>query len=280
VKTFHLWLLLLAAMAWTAPLGAEEINAPDAHWHDTATESSSVSPARGESDAPMAVQHAAGDESQPVDPLAQNKPLKDPGKPSDDQESHERILGLVPAFNVVNDASTARALSVREKWKFSARETFSPMHFVTTGLTAGIGQARDDFHAYGQGMEGYGKRYGAAFGDSGLNTFFGKFLLPSLLHDDPRYFRQGSGGFTSRLLHAASASIVTRRDNGTSRPNYSNMMGGFMACAVGNLYYPENERGVGTTLERGSRYAASASITAILQEFWPDIRNKLFKKKK
>ena len=112
--------------------------------------------------------------------------------------------------------SKARALTVGEKWRLFYRQTYDPFQFITASFTAGINQADNEFPEYGQGMKGYVKRYGAGFADNSLGAFFGNFALPSLLHDDPRYFRRGSGPFVSRLLHAAGGAAITRRDNGTS----------------------------------------------------------------
>jgi hypothetical protein len=274
VKTFRLWLLMLvmlAAMTLTAPLGAEEISSPDARWHATTGQPSPVHGAQVDGGAINAAENA------PAAPLALLLPPVIAVQPSDDQESHLCLKGV---SGVVNGASNAGPLSVGEKWKLFFRQNYNPCHFARTALSAAVSQARDDLPAYGQGMEGYGKRYGAEFGDSGLGAFFGRFLLPSLLHDDPRYFRKGSGPFVSRLLHAAGGAVITRRDNGMSRPNYSNILGGFIAGGIGNLYYPENERGAGATFARGAGIAASISIGNVLKEFWPDIHDRSFKKHK
>jgi len=280
VKTVHIWLLLLAAMALTAPLGAEEINAPDAQWQAAAADQPST--ANG-----VTVGGDAKNAAQPVPLLASlqapnnnKKNGKQPTKPADDQESHERVMGLAPMFTVVNDASTARALTVDEKWRLFYRQTYDPFQFASAGISAGISQAENQLSGYGQGMQGYGKRYGATLADNSLGAFFGNFLLPSMMHDDPRYFRQGSGSFVSRLVHAASGAVVTHRDNGTTRPNYANVLGNFIGCGIGNLYYPQSDRGVGTTFERGAQVTLTGSLGGILQEFWPDIHNKIFRNNK
>jgi hypothetical protein len=189
-------------------------------------------------------------------------------------------MGILPMYTVVDDASTARALSVSEKFRLFYRQTYDPFQFASVAITAGISQAEDDLSGYGQGMQGYGKRYGATLADNSLGAFFGNFLLPSLLHEDPRYFRMGSGGFMHRLLHAAGSQLIAHRDNGTIGPAYGNIMGNFIGCGIGNLYYPSTDRGVGTTFERGAQVTANAMIGATLQEFWPDIHNKIFKKNK
>jgi hypothetical protein len=288
-------LLILAALTIAAPLWAEEINAPESQWHNTATaETSAVNSmqASGDTrdDAQNAVQKTAAKsqtESTQSAAVAEQKSPEQQKKASaeqqnqvDDQESHERVLGLAPMFTVVNDASKARPLSVREKWKLFYRQTYDPFQFVTTGFSSAISQARDEFPEYGQGMTGYAKRYGAGFADNSLGGFFGNFALPSLLHDDPRYFRKGSGTFMNRLMYSAGTTVIARHDDGSHHPNYSNVVGNLIGCAFGNLYYPQSDRGVGTTFERGFEVTAYGAIGGVFQEFWPDIHDKIFKKHK
>ena len=281
MKTVRTWLLILAAITLASPLGAEEINAPDAQPQTASTgQSSNAGAAAGNADA--TAQPADQAVVQPVVSAGSFTPVPvvAPVKPAKDQESHEKVMGILPMYTVVDDASTARALSVSEKFRLFYRQTYDPFQFASVAITAGISQAEDDLSGYGQGMQGYGKRYGATLADNSLGAFFGNFLLPSLLHEDPRYFRMGSGGFMHRLLHAAGSQLIAHRDNGTIGPAYGNIMGNFIGCGIGNLYYPSTDRGVGTTFERGAQVTANAMIGATLQEFWPDIHNKIFKKNK
>jgi hypothetical protein len=292
VKTARIWLPTLAATvlsAFPAHLSAQDINPPEPHWHNASTvATATVNWPRLAWDAQEVAQEAAQEAAQAAAAAQQtpvgtqpksSEPKATPAqkKPVDDQESHQRLLGLAPMFGVVNDASQARPLSVGQKWKLFYRQTYDPFQFVTAGIAAGIGQARDEFPEYGQGMEGYAKRYGAGFADNSLGAFFGHFVLPSLLHDDPRYFRQASGPFASRLSHAVAGTVITRRDNGTSRPNYSNVFGNLIGCAIGNVYYPQSQRTVSGTVERGLQLTAYGAIGGIFQEFWPDIQKKVFK---
>jgi hypothetical protein len=281
VKSLSIWLLILVTTAQTSALEAQEMNAPASRWESS---EAAVPPTVNMARLSFDVQEIGP----PAPPSTESKPTVNPQNPAapekkraeDDQESHQRVLGLAPMFNVVNDPSKARALTVHEKWQLFYRQTYDPFQFVSAGLSAAFNQAEDEFPEYGQGMEGYAKRYGAGFADNSLGAFFGNFALPSLLHDDPRYFRQGSGTFRSRLLHSVSATVITHRDNGTTRANYSNVFGNFIGCAFGNLYYPKSDRGVGTTFERGLQVTAYGGIGGLFQEFWPDIQGKIFKKHK
>jgi len=256
LRAIRIWLLLLVGFAVAAPLRGQQSTASQAHAQDSEH---------------FAAQDASSGEAQPAQPPASPTPNQ--------QESHERIFRVVPNFAVAESDSQYRPLTVNEKWRLYYRQTFDPFHFVSTGLSAGIGQARDQFHDYGQGMEGYGKRYGAGFADSSLGAFFGGFLLPSVMHDDPRYFRKGSGPFLHRGLYAASRVLITRHDDGSRRPNYPGLLGAFIGTSLGNLYYPESERGAGTTFVRGAFVIEGAAISFAFQEFWPDIHDKIFKKK-
>jgi hypothetical protein len=143
-----------------------------------------------------------------------------------------------------------------------------------------MGQAENQLSGYGQGMQGYGKRYGATLADNSLGGFFGNYLLPSVMHEDPRYFRMGSGSFMRRLVHAAGGQVIAHRDDGTVGPAYANVLGNFIGCGFGNLYYPKTDRGVGTTFERGAQVTLTGTIGSLLQEFWPDIHDKMFRKHK
>jgi hypothetical protein len=199
------------------------------------------------------------------------------------REKHPRVNSLMGGnepSTVVNDASAAEPLTVGGKWRLYYRREFDPFHFISTGVAAGISQAEDQYRDYGQGMEGYGRRYGAKFADSTIGSFFGDFLLPSVTHDDPRYFRMGSGSFTHRAFYAASRELITRHDDGTPRFAYAHLLGNFIGAAFGNAYYPDNERGLGDTLQRGGQVTLGSAANNVFHEFWPDIRAKLSRKHK
>jgi hypothetical protein len=271
VRAIRIWLLLIVGLALAAPLCGQQPSSAQPAAQETAQ-------AAGESASPSAPEPAAPPAStgaQPTQGVATQ-----PGKPAPSQESRERIFKVVPNFSVAESNAQFTPLTVHEKWRLYYRQTIDPFHFVSIGFSAGIGQARDQFHDYGQGMEGYGKRYGAGFADSSLGGFFGSFLLPSLMHDDPRYFRRGSGSMLHRGLYAASRVFVIRHDDGSPRPNYPGLLGAFIGTGFGNLYYPKSERGPGTTFVRGAYVIEGGAIGFVFQEFWPDIHDKIFKKKK
>jgi hypothetical protein len=290
LKNLRFWPSMLAAVALTVPLSAEEIDAPEPSWQAATAIAAAAEPSQdrepNQSQTQNATQNANQDANQNAKQDAtQNKAAlpDNPGAARDEEKKPgktERVLGLAPSYGVVNNPATAKPLTPRQKFRLFYRQATDPYHFISIGISAGFGQATDSLPEYGQGAQGYGKRYGAALADSTAAGFFGTFLLPSLLHEDPRYFRQGSGTTRSRLWHAAKTSLITRHDDGSRCINYSNIVSGFFGSAIGNAYYPEQERELETTLQRGADHIPTASINAIVSEFWPDIHDRIFKKKK
>jgi hypothetical protein len=195
------------------------------------------------------------------------------------QQERQRILGIVPQFNTSNLQSAAR-LTPKQKFRLAFRSATDPFTFLIAGVDSGINQAQNDFAGYGQGMEGYAKRFGASYTDNFNGTMIGNALLPVLFHQDPRYFRKGTGSFASRFAYAALSTVRAKGDNGKWRPNYSNLLGNLAAGGISNLYYPEGDRGVSLAFKRGINVSLYGAIGAELSEFWPDISRKLVRKHK
>jgi hypothetical protein len=194
------------------------------------------------------------------------------------QQESQRIVGVVPNFNVSYDRN-AVALSPKQKLRLAWHTATDPVTFGIAGFDAGLSQAENDFPGYGQGAQGYAKRFGASYADNFDGTMIGNAFLPILLKQDPRYFRRGEGSFTSRLLYSLSTTVWCRNDNGKYGPNYSNVLGNLAAGGISNLYYPSTDRGAGLTFERGLTVTAYGSAGAVFNEFWPDIARKVFKDK-
>lgn len=157
------------------------------------------------------------------------------------------------------------------------QHTYSPYTFAGAAFDAGLAQATGAWHSYGGGMEGYGKRFGASLADDESGAFFGRFLFPVLLHEDPRYLRSTSANTMPRIGYALSRVLVTHDDNGNKRANLSLMLSAFAAAGTGNAYYPREERGFGDTAVRGGGDLLSAAGMNVLREFWPDIMHKFRK---
>lgn len=218
--------------------------------------------------------------------VAQSAPLPDgpapqqqAPKPHDQAKMGGRVLKVVPEFNVV-DYSETKPLTPSGKFHLFIRQSLDPFQFVGVGLTSAISQAQDQFPEYGQGALGYGKRYGAGLADNLDGAFWGNFVLPVLLKEDPRYFRLGHGNVWKRIGYAASAAVVVRTDSGHRRPNYSNVTGNLIAGGIANTYYPESDRGLGLTFQRAFVVTAMGAVGGIGQEFLPDLDRLIFHRKK
>ncbi len=216
------------------------------------------------------------------DPSITPQPKSDREQAAEDlkKEEHQRILGIVPDFNMMDNAQ-APPLSPKQKFHLFWKSTTDPYAFFVAGFVAGYGQAQDSNPGYGQGASGYFKRYGAAYADAFDGNLWGNAILTSWWHEDPRYFRRGTGSVRSRMLHAALSTVWCRRDNGTWGPNYANVMGNMVGGAISNLYYPQEDRGPELVFGNALTVTAEGAIGAQLVEFWPDIvrhyRNKKIK---
>jgi hypothetical protein len=182
-------------------------------------------------------------------------------------EEHQRILGVLPNF-FVSYVSNAAPLTRKQKFKLAVVVSRDPLTFFTTGVTAGIEQWQGDFSGYGQEFSGYARRYGATYGDRLSSTFLGAALLPSLLHQDPRYFYRGHGPIIVRALYAVSTVAVCKGDNGHWQPNYSNVFGNLGAAAISSLYYPQSDKhDIQVTVDNTLLGVAEGAFGTLFQEF-------------
>jgi len=178
----------------------------------------------------------------------------------------QRVLGIVPNFytSYIWDAAP---LNTRQKFNLAFHAIGDPVQFIGSGVIAGAGQATNRYAGYGQGAEGYAKRYGAAYADSTMGKVIGSAALASLFHQDPRYFYKGSGTVRSRAIYAMSRAVITRGDRGQAEFNYSRILGSFAAGAVANAYHPASDRGVGLTVTNGFIDIAANAADNLIREF-------------
>jgi Carboxypeptidase regulatory-like domain len=182
-------------------------------------------------------------------------------------EEHQRILGILPNF-YVSYISNAAPLTRKQKFKLAIHVSADPVTYFTTGVASGIEQWQGDFAGYGQEFSGYAKRYAASYGDRLSSTFLGAALLPSLLHQDPRYYYRGHGHVVVRALYAVMTVAVCKGDNGHWQPNYSNVGGNLGAAFISSLYYPESDRhSVQVTVDNTLLGIAEGSFGTLFQEF-------------
>ena len=185
-------------------------------------------------------------------------------------QEHQRVMGVMATFNTTTNKD-ALPLSSGQKFKLFFKSETDPWPFLLAGVVGGIGMAEDSYPSWGEGAQGYGKRFGAAYSDAFIGNFFGNAVLTSLWHEDPRYFQKGSGKPVKRFLWAASSTVWCKRDNGGWGPNYANVVGNLIGAAVSDSYYPASERTVGNTIENGFTVSAEGIVGAEIIEFWPDI---------
>ena len=177
----------------------------------------------------------------------------------------QRLVGVIPNFytSYVYDAAP---LTAKQKFSLAARGTFDPVSLIGVAFGAGLEQASNSYAGYGQGFAGYSKRYAAKFADGRISDLT-HAVFPSLLHQDPRYYYQGSGSFKSRLAHAVASAFVTRTDSGLTAPNYSYVLGDMCSGALSNLYYLRANRGVSLVFSNAGLGLAGRIGTNILREF-------------
>jgi hypothetical protein len=183
------------------------------------------------------------------------------------EQEKQRPLGFIPNF-YVSYVPNAAPLTPKLKFKLAARTLVDPVTFGLTGAAAGLEQASRQFNGYGQGAQGYAKRYGAAYADGVTGTMIGSALLPSLLKQDPRYFYKGTGSKRSRVFYALAMSVVCKGDNGRWQTNYSAILGSLASGGISNLYYPAGDReGATLTIENTLIGIGTSAAANVLQEF-------------
>ena len=222
----------------------------------------------------LAAAEAVGAQQEP-----KPRDLPDAPAPKQEQAPSEHGRPLQTTFEILGrrsiffpDLATSRGpLSTSQKLELSADKSIAPSSLVTSAIGAGIRQARNSLPGYGQGMGGYGKRFGASMATGASAEFFGTFLLSSLLHRDPRFFVKLQGGPVRRIGYALSRLVVARTDEGTEAANWPGILGPLLAESMANSYLPAEEQTAGRTFQR---YGVSFGLTAsanIFKEYWPDI---------
>jgi hypothetical protein len=182
-------------------------------------------------------------------------------------EEKQRVFGVIPNFYVTYDPHPL-ALTPKQKFELAWKTTIDPVTFAIVGGIAGVQQAENTFSGYGQGAQGYAKRYGASFADVTIGTFIGSAILPSVLKQDPRYFYKGTGSKRSRILYAIANSVICKGDNGRWQPSYSNILGNLAAGAISNLYYPaQNRNGAALTFENAAIGIGATAAANLVEEF-------------
>lgn len=181
-------------------------------------------------------------------------------------EEKQRVLGIIPNFYVVYDSQNAVPMTAKLKMKMALRVSVDPISFIGAAFLGGINQAADT-PDYQQGLKGYGQRVGAVYADGFTDLLFGGAILPIVLHQDPRYFYQGTGTTRSRLFHAMKAPFICKGDNGKWQPNYSTVGGDLISAGLSNTYYPKSNQSVGFVFETLGINTAERMASTVIQEF-------------
>lgn len=188
-----------------------------------------------------------------------------------------RAFGVLPNYRTVEGSAPFTPITSRRKLTIAWKDTMNPPSYVMGGLFSTVAQINNTHPSFGQGVKGFSQRYVTAVADQNVGNMLTEGFLPTLFHDDPRYFRSGRGGIWSRTGYALSRVLVTRSDRGNWRFNTSELLGTGMAASLGNLYYPDSRSGA-ATLERMSLQIGTDAFSNILKEFWPDVKRKLHRR--
>lgn len=216
----------------------------------------------------------------PQDVPPQPGALKDGSVKSANPNAPEskRIFWIIPNYRTSPSLHPYVPMTRSQKLKIATEDAFDRGTFILAVLFAGEGQLTNSDPSFGQGIAGYGRYLGTAYADFVIGDYMTEGFYPVLLHQDPRYFRDGTGTTRSRLLYSAGQIFLTHGDNGKTQFNFSEIVGNSTAVAISQAYYPDNRdwrdaiQGLGTQL--GVDMAAN-----ILKEFWPDLERKFGHKK-
>ena len=215
-------------------------------------------------------------------PQQDSKPKELPDAPAPKQagvpRNHKRENPLNSTIGILGKrsiffpdlAASPGPLRPLQKLELFADKSIAPSRLLSSGVGAGLGQAADTLHDYGQGMSGYGKRFGSSMATASASDYFGTFLLPVMLRDDPRYFVSLRGGW-QRVGYSLSRLVVTRTDAGTRAVNWPGLIGPLLAESLATSYLPEAEQTVGRTFRRYGIRIGFTLGTNLAKEYWPSI---------
>ncbi len=202
------------------------------------------------------------------------------GKSKLEQETgtvNDRLFAVLPNYTV-ETSKTLPPLRVSQKFRLATASVFDWAVWPFNGALAAISQAKNDPESWGQGWGAYAKRYGASFADNSIGTMMTTAVFPSLLHEDPRYYRLGKGSFGHRAYYSMNRLFVTRTDSGDSRFNYSESVGNAVAAAISNAYYPPEDQTAARNAKTFGFLVLYDGLANELKEFWPDIKHKMLGK--
>jgi len=196
---------------------------------------------------------------------------------SEPPKAEKRMFGVLPNYRSVESSIPFVPLSARQKMSIAAHDSFDWPSFLTAGVYAGIYDAENQNPMLGQGSLGYSKRYTATLADQMIGNMMAEGFLPALMHDDPRFFRSGTGSIGGRLKSAVRQIFITRTDSGSSRFNAPELLGNGFGVGISNLYYTD-QRTISSNMQRFGLQIGMDTLSNLGKEFWPDIKERFFHK--
>lgn len=200
-----------------------------------------------------------------------------PPRPDPQAKQTKRILDIIPNFHAVSANTKLPPLSAKSKFLLATKDSFDYSAFIFAGLLAGGSMMENSYPEFHEGAEAYGRYYWHTFTDQAVGNYFTEGIVPSLTHEDPRFYTLGSGNFFRRAGYAASRLFITRTDSNGRSFNFSEIVGNGAASGVADLYYPSQERTWTKTGQRWILQLGFDGVFNIFEEFWPDIRHDLFR---
>jgi hypothetical protein len=191
----------------------------------------------------------------------------------------KRLFGIIPNYKTSPGIQGYKPLTSHEKFKLASQDAFDRGTLGLAAMAAGEGQLSNANRSFGQGGRGFGRYMGTAYGDFVIGDFMTEAVFPTLLHQDPRYFRRGTGTGLSRVGYAAGQIFWTHRDSGGTQFNYSEVLGNSTAVAISNAYYADNRTAIDATYKLTIQIGIDMASN-ILKEFWPDLERKFHRKHK
>jgi hypothetical protein len=230
---------------------------------------------------------AGQDQSKPADQTKSDQTKTDQtktdqnAKPDAAATSKDRLFYAMPNFLTLENTEHVPPLTTGQKFKVVARGSFDPFQFAWYGLLSGINEANGSEPGYGNGFQGYAKRYGASFADGTIENFMVGAVMASALRQDPRFYQKSDGGFMHRVGYAVSRIFITRGDSGRTEFNASEIFGSAIAAGISTYsYHPHADKTLDNTMSVWGTQVGYDTLTTVIKEFWPDLRRKFGKKTK
>jgi len=194
--------------------------------------------------------------------------------PNPDQPEDKRIFWIIPNYRTSPSLHPYEPLTAEEKFRIATEDSFDRGTAALAVLFAGEAQLTNATPAFGEGVKGYARYLGTSYADFVIGDMMTEAVFPAVLHQDPRYFRRGTGSGWSRLASAAGQIFWTHADSDHAQFNFSEIIGNSTAVAISTAYYPDNRTATNAISKLGVQLGVDMASN-VLKEFWPDINRKL-----